>query len=103
MTAKIGDLGEQLVSKWLQSQSYCILHHKWRCRWGEIDLIAKDKNSSTLIFIEVKTRNNSNWDNYGLEAVSLNKQRKISKSAALFLADNTEYVDFYMRFDVAAV
>ncbi|VEP15365.1 conserved hypothetical protein [Hyella patelloides LEGE 07179] len=103
MTTKIGDLGEQLVSQWLQSKSYSILHHSWHCRWGEVDIIAEDKTSSTLIFVEVKTRSISNWDTDGLEAISLSKQQKISRSAALFLAENSQYVDYYMRFDVALV
>lgn len=103
MTTSIGDLGEQLVSNWLQSQSYRILNRQWRCRWGEIDIIAEDKNNSTLVFVEVKTRNNFNWDNFGLEAISINKQQKISRSAALFLSQNIQYNDFYIRFDVAGV
>lgn len=103
MTTKIGDLGEQLVSQWLQSKSYRILHHSWRCRWGEIDIIAEDNISSTLLFVEVKTRSSNNWDNDGLEAISPTKQEKISNSAALFLAANSQYVNFYMRFDVALV
>lgn len=39
----IGELGEQLVAKWLQTQGWVILHHRWRCRWGEIDLIARQE------------------------------------------------------------
>lgn len=103
MTIKIGHLGEQLVSQWLQSKSYRILHHSWRCRWGEIDIIAEEIISKTLVFVEVKTRSSNNWDNNGLEAISLLKQQKISYSAALFLAENPQYANFYMRFDVALV
>lgn len=103
MSTKIGYLGEQLVIQWLQSKSYRILHHSWRCQWGEIDIIAEDKASSSLVFVEVKTRSGSNWDSDGLEAVSLSKQQKISRSAAFFLGQNPQYLDFYMRFDVAIV
>ena len=40
----IGELGEQLVAEWLQTQGWVILHHRWRCRWGEIDLIARQED-----------------------------------------------------------
>ena len=103
MTTEIGNIGEQLVSQWLQSHSYRILHHSWRCRYGEIDVIAEHKNSSTLIFVEVKTRGSSNWDSDGKDAISLIKQQKICRSAELFLAQNSQYADYYMRFDVALV
>lgn len=103
MTTEIGNIGEQLVSQWLESLSYCILDRSWHCRWGEIDTIALDKSGSTLIFVEVKTRSSFNWDNDGLDAISPLKQEKLSRSAELFLARNTQYTDCYMRFDVALV
>ena len=40
-TPNVGELGEQLVAQWLHTQNWLILHHRWRCRWGEIDLIAQ--------------------------------------------------------------
>lgn len=103
MTISLGELGEQLVAKWLQDQDYQIIHYRWRCRWGEIDLIARQKTKPTLVFVEVKTRNNRSWDSKGLEAIALNKQKKISQSSALFIAKNPQFADFYCRFDVALV
>lgn len=37
----IGNAGEDLVAQWLQSQGWVILYRRWRCRWGEIDIIAQ--------------------------------------------------------------
>ena len=37
----IGALGEDLVAQWLQSTGWTILHRRWRCRWGEVDIVAK--------------------------------------------------------------
>jgi len=44
-TPNIGELGEELVAEWLQAQDWVILHNRWRCRWGEIDLIAQQNPS----------------------------------------------------------
>ena len=103
MAIKIGVLGEKLTIQWLKSKSYCILYHSWHCRWGEIDIIAVDRSANTLVFVEVKTRSSGNWDSNGLEAISVSKQSKIIRSATLFLAEYSQYAEFYMRFDVALV
>jgi putative endonuclease len=47
-THNVGELGEQLVAEWLQTQNWVILHHRWRCRWGEIDLIAQQEEAGRL-------------------------------------------------------
>ena len=57
---KIGDLGEKFVTKWLRDQGWNILASRWRCLWGEIDIIAQKNQSNSLVFIEVKTRSNLN-------------------------------------------
>ena len=103
MTISLGELGEQLVAKWLQEQDYQILHYRWRSRWGEIDLIARQKSHPTLVFVEVKTRSDHSWDSKGLDAIAFKKQQKISQTSALFLAKNPQLADFYCRFDVALV
>ena len=99
----IGELGEKLVALWLESKNYQILARRWRCRWGEIDLIALEQSSNTLVFIEVKTRSHNNWDAEGILAIDLRKQQKIEKTAQMFLAQNPQLADFPCRFDVALV
>ena len=100
---QIGELGEKLVALWLEFKGYQLLHQRWRCRWGEIDLIALEKSSNTLIFVEVKTRSQGNWDADGMLAINAQKQQKIAKTAAIFLSQNTPLADLYCRFDVALV
>ena len=100
---KLGELGESFVARWLVSQGCHILSHRWRCRWGEIDLIAQEPSRKELRFVEVKTRSLANWDEDGLLAISPQKQTRIIKTAALFLTQNPHLAETPCRFDVALV
>ena len=99
----IGKLGENLVASWLKLQNHQLLHQNWHCRWGEIDLVAQNKSTATLIFIEVKTRSRNNWDEFGLLSITPQKQQKIVKTALLFLSDNPKIAELPCRFDIALV
>ena len=103
----IGVLGEELVAQWLQSTGWLILHRRWRCRWGEIDIIARqqpvEEVRGMLVFIEVKTRSRGNWDAGGLLSITTQKQGKICQTAQCFLATYPQLIDYPCRFDVALV
>jgi putative endonuclease len=96
-----GKKGEEVVAQWLISRGGKILHQRWRWKRGEIDLIAIE--SDTLLFIEVKTRNRSNWDADGLLAITPQKQAKIVTTAQLFLLKHPHLAEQPCRFDVAIV
>ncbi len=99
----IGKLGEELVGKWLELHNYDLWQQNWRCRWGEIDIIAQDRENKTITFVEVKTRSKNNWDENGLLAVDSTKQEKIIKTASMFLAKYSHLAELPCRFDVALV
>lgn len=99
----IGTLGEQLTERWLQLHDYELLARNWRCRWGEIDLIALEEASKTIAFVEVKTRSRYNWDEDGLGAIDYTKQQKIIKTASSYLAKHPQLTELPCRFDVALV
>ncbi len=102
-----GTLGENLVARWLQSQGWKILHRRWRCRWGELDLVigypASALEFTDLVFVEVKTRSDRNWDEGGKLAITAQKQAKLWKAAQLFLVAHPEWCELPCRFDVALV
>jgi putative endonuclease len=101
--ATVGELGETLVARWLASRGWQILQCRWRCPWGEIDLIALSEKSSMLAFVEVKTRNARNWDSGGRLAIDRRKRQRLYNAASYFLSLHPRWSDFSCRFDVACV
>ncbi len=95
----LGSCGEQAALNFLKSGGYKILLKDYRSKLGQIDIIARDKD--TICFVEVKTRSS---DRFGLpqEAISGFKQRQIAKTALSFLKEN-KLLDKKARFDVVAV
>lgn len=99
--ANLGRLGEDLVADWLRSQGWAILHQRWRCRFGELDVVAQSQ--LTVAFVEVKTRSKGNWDDDGLSAITPAKQAKLWQAAQLFLIKHPDLAELPCRFDVALV
>lgn len=97
----VGQAGEAFVACWLQQQGWQILERRWRCRWGELDLVACAP-AGTLAFVEVKTRSRGSWDEAGLLAINARKQAKLVQAAAQFLGEFPQWSDAPCRFDVAA-
>lgn len=82
---ELGALGEALAVDHLTRLGLRILHRNWRCRYGELDVIACDDTSRTVVFVEVKTRTG---DGYGglAHAVTPRKVRRLRRLAGLWLA-----------------
>ena len=100
----LGKIGEELTAQEYQRLGFNIVGKNIRFHGsrqiGEIDLIAvKDKE---IVFVEVKTRR-SNKFGTGAEAVNFTKQRKLIKSAKLYLLQHPQYDEWDWRIDVAEV
>lgn len=94
-----GRAGEDYARRLLLSNGYKIITSNFRSKFGEIDIVALEKD--TLVFVEVKTR----WSRkYGLpeEAVTPSKIRKIAKTGDYFQLLNPNYPK-KLRIDVVAV
>ena len=83
--ARIGALGEQLAVDHLTSCGLRVLDRNWRCRYGELDVIAADATARTVVFVEVKTRTSDRFGGVA-EAVTPQKVRRLRRLAGLWLA-----------------
>ena len=94
----LGRWGEDLAAEYLRRKGYRILAANWRCRLGELDLVAED--GTYLCFVEVKERKNAA---YGPAAafVDRRKQEKLRAAAMLYLSRYP--TDLQPRFDVVEI
>lgn len=95
----LGKVGEELAMAHLKKMKYKILEKNYKCPLGEVDLVARDKN--TLVFIEVKTRKTKDFGGPAA-AVDLRKQRQLCKVALHYL-NQKKLNNIPARFDVVAI
>ena len=98
-TRAAGIRGEAEVAKYLRKKGYTLLASQWRCRFGELDLVAKDKRG-TVCFVEVKLRGDGSIA-LPREFVDARKQARLRAAAAAYIS--THDLDAPARFDVAEV
>ncbi len=77
----LGAIGEQYACEYLQQQGYSIIKRNYRIKIGELDIIAQKED--TVVFVEVKTRYSLSYG-YGMESITLRKQRTIRKIAEFY-------------------
>jgi putative endonuclease len=97
---QVGKQGEEIALRFLKKEKFTILAQNYRCKFGEVDIIARDKNN-VISFIEVKTRTSQM---YGTpqEAVNKRKQAQICKVAMEFV-QRYKLENCQFRFDVIAI
>jgi putative endonuclease len=96
----LGFKGEDLAVQYLKKKGFKVIERNYHCPWGEIDLIAREKE--TLVFVEIKARSSAE---YGLphDAVDRFKQKKIIQAARIYLAEHHLNEEIPARFDVVAI
>ena len=97
----LGKRGEDAAAKYLASCGHEILARNFRCRAGEIDIVARDLNDGSLVFAEVKTRRSVI---FGLpcEAVTAEKRRHLRRAAETYMAYKGQ-MDELCRMDVLEI
>jgi len=96
---ELGKQGEEIAIRFLKKKGYRILLRNYVCKMGEMDIIAREKD--TLVFVEVKTRTSTEFGPPQL-AVNSRKQRQLSKVALNYLNEK-RLKDVKARFDVVAI
>jgi len=84
-TQPFGQRGEQLAADYLKRQGYTIVTTNWRCKHGEIDIVAQKEN--TVVFVEVRTRHANNTEG-AFESVTSRKQRRMTAAAQVYIANH---------------
>jgi putative endonuclease len=96
---RAGVEGEDLACRHLAAQGYAILARNFRCRSGEVDVIARD--GTVTVFVEVKHRRGS-AHGAGHESVTFGKRRRIVRAARIF-ASARGLSESPLRFDVISI
>ena len=99
-TGAVGQQAEQLAFDFLVGRDLRPVARNFRCRGGEIDLIMLDEDC--LTFVEVRYRASAAFASAS-HTVDGHKQRKIIRTAAMFVAKNRRFSNYTMRFDVVAI
>lgn len=94
-----GRTGEDEAEKILKRKGYRILERNFRTRFGEIDIVAEDKDC--LVFVEVKKRNTRAFGN-PFHAVNRQKRQHLVKSALLYMKSHDAF-NKRVRFDVVGI
>lgn len=93
---ELGRWGETVAAHTLTNQGYTVLNVNWRCRAGEIDIVALD--ADTVVFVEVKTRRSAAYGD-PLEAITPHKCARLRVLAGEWCRHNPQVVARSIRID----
>ena len=97
---ELGKTGEDLAVGELTAEGYAIVARRYRTRFGEIDIIARE--GDTVVFVEVRRKSGLGCG-AAAESVTRDKQRRVVRMAVDYLARHGLYETCAVRFDVVAI
>lgn len=99
---KKGATAEEYAASYLLDQGYEIIDRNWRCRSGELDIVAR--KDDVIVFIEVRSRSGSSRYGTPAESVNAHKINQVRKTAEVYLMyKQADFMTSMIRFDVIAV
>jgi putative endonuclease len=99
-TKQSGKEAEDIAAEYLSKRTLKLISRNFHCRFGEIDLIALDKE--TLVFIEVRYRKNEHYL-ATIETIDKHKCKKIVITSEYYLNKHKKYQSHFCRYDVIAI
>jgi len=99
---QVGNQAETIALKYLCKHNLELIEQNYLTQAGEIDIIMLDKSEQTLVFIEVRYRQNTQFGS-ATESVGRHKQAKLIRTAQYYLQRHSKYQEFICRFDVVGV
>lgn len=99
-TRERGQVAESLAAEFLRKKGYRIVERNFECRFGEIDIIARDGDD--LVFVEVRSRKSAQCLD-PIYSVNKRKQQRIIKTAQVYLSKRSSKAPTPSRFDVVIV
>jgi putative endonuclease len=96
---ELGRRGEDVAAEWCEAQGLRVVDRNWRCREGEIDLVALDGDE--VVVVEVKTRSGTGWGT-ALEAVTPKKLARLRRLAGAWCQEHPG-VGHGVRIDVVGI
>lgn len=99
-TLALGKAAEDAAARFLEQAGLIIIERNFRCKGGELDIIARE--GDILAFIEIRMRSHPDFGS-GLDSVDFTKQRKLIQAARYFLQVRKYHDQLPCRFDIVSV
>jgi len=99
---QLGKWGEDRAVKFLKKGGYKIIKRNWKNKWGEIDIVAKNKENDIMVFVEVKTIY-QNPHFHPSDQVESKKQQQLAKMTQLYLSEHRLSLDTPCQIDIITI